>query len=460
MTGLTLKNVMRKAESGPICMQNDFDLKILNSKVKEVIKDYDIKFNSIDVIPDDNSLADDIFNAALDLYLETGTYCVSTHRQIKFEETEIKEALRNAPKSIIFGQDEDKREMIARKIEDSNPPLCLTSGGCEISEEIYVKLVQSYAQEPLSDTISGGFPLKTIFGMDPKPGTPAEVIASIYNLKYAKEGAKQAGRPLIGFHNLLGSALTAAGYIAASQPEYGLRSVDGNLIASLAELKTDYLQLTKAVYYTERNNVLIGAVYVPLMGGYGGGPEGTAIVTVAHHLQGLLVHNVAYSDFPITHIRYSCSTARECLWGASMVGQALSRNTHLLSATEAITAAGPCTDMVMFEVAANAVVGAVSGIHVNSASAAKSQYLDRESGMEARVGCEVAHAATGMKRAEANELVKYLLSKYEEKLPTPPSGKKFQECYNLKTIQPTPEHNKIYSDVKNDFLDNGLNFKS
>ena len=53
-----------------------------------------------------------------------------------------------------------------------------------------------------------------------------------------------------------------------------------------------------------------------------------------------------------------------------------------------------------------------------------------------------------------------LLSKYEEKLPTPPSGKKFQECYNLKTIQPTPEHNKIYSDVKNDFLDNGLNFKS
>ena len=167
MTGLTLKDVMKKAESGPICMQNDFDLKILNSKVKEVIKDYDIKFNSIDVIPDDNSLADDIFNAALDLYLETGTYCVSTHRQIKFEETEIKEALRNAPKSIIFGQDEDKREMIARKIEDSNPPLCLTSGGCEISEEIYVKLVQSYAQEPLSDTISGGFPLKTIFGMDP-----------------------------------------------------------------------------------------------------------------------------------------------------------------------------------------------------------------------------------------------------------------------------------------------------
>ena len=400
-------DVLRKAETGPVCLEENFDRKILRLKLNEVIKEYGIKFNPDNLIPNDNSLADDVFNAAMSLYLETGTLCLSTHRQIKFEEAEIKEALRNAPKHVIFGEGADTREMTPRKIEDQSPPLCLTSGGGEISEDIYIQVVQSYAQEPLADTVSGGCPLHTLFGMVPKAGTPAEVLASIYNVIYSKEGTKRAGRPGIGFHNLLGTALSSAAYISASQSDLGVRPVDGNLIASLAELKTDYHQLTKALYYSERKKDIIpGAVYVPLMGGYGGGPEGTAIVTLAHHLQGLLVHHVTYSDFPVTHLKYSCSTARESLWCAGIVGQALSRNTHLLTAAEAITAAGPCTEMCLFEIAASSIVGTVSGIHINNASAAKSQYLDRETGMEARMGCEVGHAATGMKRADANELVK------------------------------------------------------
>ncbi len=142
-----------------------------------------------------------------------------------------------------------------------------------------------------------------------------------------------------------------------------------------------------------------------------------------------------------------------------MVGQALSRNTHLLTATEAITAAGPCTEMCLYEVATNAIVGSVCGIHVNSASAAKSQSLDRESGMEAVIGCEVAHAATGMKRSNANELVKEIVSQYEKKLDNPPLGQTFQECYDLTTVQPSDEYVTIFKNVKNDLLNLGLKFK-
>ena len=456
----TMLDILRKAETGPICLEKDFDRKILTSKLIEVIKEYDIKFNQDNLIPNDNSLADDVFNAAVNLYLETGTLCVSTHRQIKFEEAEIKKGLSNAPKYITFGEGTDARTMKPRNIEDQTPPLCLTSGGGEISEDIYIQVVQSYAQEPLADTVSGGCPLHTLFGMVPKAGTPAEVLASMYNVIYSKEGAKRAGRPGIGFHNLLGTALSSAAYISASQPELGVRSVDGNLIASLAELKTDYSQLTKALYYSERRQDIIpGAVYVPLMGGYGGGPEGTAIVTLAHHLQGLLVHHVAYSDFPVTHLKYSCSTARESLWCAGIVGQALSRNTHLLTAAEAITAAGPCTEMCLYEIAASSIVGTVSGIHINNASAAKSQYLDRETGMEARMGCEVGHAATGMNRTDANELVKQIVSKYNQKLENAPLGRRFQECYDLSTVKPSKEYVGIYSQVKKDLLELGLNLE-
>ncbi|MHA2245753.1 MAG: monomethylamine:corrinoid methyltransferase [Candidatus Hodarchaeales archaeon] len=460
MSEPSLIDVMRKAETGPICLEKDFDRRILNSKLKEVIREYDIKFDPETLIPNDKDLADAVFNAALDLYLETGTLCLSTHRQIKFEEAEIKKALKNAPNQIIFGEGSDERVMAPRRVEDDTPPLCLTSGGGEISEDIYIQVVQSYAQNPLADTISGGCPLHTIFGIIPKAGAPAEVLASNFNVIYSKEGAKRAGRPGIGFHNLLGTALSAAAYISASQPELGVRPVDGNLIASLAELKTDYSQLTKALYYSERKEDIIpGAVYVPLMGGYGGGPEGTAIVTLAHHLQGLLVHHVAYSDFPVTHLRYSCSTARESLWCAGIVGQALSRNTHLLTASEAITAAGPCTEMCLYEVAASSIVGTVSGIHINNASAAKSQYLDRETGMEAKIGCEVGHAAAGMKRSEANELVKQLLSKYEHYLEKPPLGLRFQECYDVNTVKPSKDYVNVYTQVKKELQELGLQFE-
>ncbi|MFW9902979.1 MAG: monomethylamine:corrinoid methyltransferase [Candidatus Thorarchaeota archaeon] len=460
MSEPTMIDTLKKAETGPVCLENDFDRKILILKLIEVIKEYDIKFDPEYLVPNDNSLADDVFNAAIDLYLETGTLCLSTHRQIKFEEAEIKGGLKNAPKLIIFGNGADTREMAPRQIEDQTPPLCLTSGGGEISEDIYVQVVQSYAQEPLADTVSGGCPLHTIFGMVPKAGAPTEVLASMYNVIYSKEGAKRAGRPGIGFHNLLGTALSSAAYVSASQSALGVRPVDGNLIASLAELKTDYSQLTKALYYSERKqDILPGAVYVPLMGGYCGGPEGTAIVTLAHHLQGLLVHHVAYSDFPVTHLKYSCSTTRESLWCASIVGQALSRNTHLLTAAEAITAAGPCTETCLYEIAASSIVGTVSGIHINNASAAKSQYLDRETGMEARMGCEVGHAATGMKRTDANELVKRIVLKYDQKLGNAPLGRKFQECYDLNTIQPSKEYVDIYSQVKKELLELGLNLE-
>jgi len=453
-----LLDVIKRAEEGPICMEKDFDFSIMRLKLKELIADYDIRYDPDVLVPSDDSLADAVFKAALELYLETGTYCLSTHRQIKFEEDEITEALHNAPSQITFGAGTDERIMTNRRIEDQKPPLCLTSGGCEISEDIYAKVVQSLAQEPLADTVSGGYPLKTIFGMVPRAGTPIEILASTYNLIYAKEGTKRAGRPLIGFHNLIGSALSEASYISMNQPELCVRPVDGMLIATLAELKTDYSQLAKALYYSEHNDVLIGGVYVPLMGGYAGGPEGTAIVTLAHHLQGVLTYNVAYSDFPPLHLKYSCSTAPETIWIASIVCQALSRNTHLLTASEAITAAGPCTDMCFLEVAAMSIAGAVSGCHINNASAAKSQYPDRNTGMETKLGCEVGHAATGLKRTDANDLVTKIVSKYEENLKNPPLGLTFQECYDLNTIKPSEEHVNVFTRVKKELADLGLKF--
>lgn len=452
-------NVLDKVETGPICTERDFDLKILAPKIKQLTKEYDIKYNPQDPVPADDSLADAVFNAAVDLFLESGTLCLSTQRRIIFEDTEIKEALKDAPSRITFGEGRDARVMASRRIGDESPPFCLNSGGCSISEDVYVKVIQSIVQNPLADTASGGLGLDTIYGVKPKADSPMEIIASMWNLILIKEAARRAGRPTIGFHNIHGTGLTDASFIAAYRPEFGVGSGDGVAIASLAELKTDYNTLNKVAYFLQFDSHL-GNIYVPLFGGYAGGAEGTAIVTLAHHLQGLLVHQADYSDFAPLDFRYSCSTVRETLWVASIVGQAVSRNTHLLTACEAITAAGPCTEMVLHEIAAMSTAGTASGISINNASAAKSQYLDRNTGMECRFGSEIGHAAAGISRKDANELVGRLLLEYEDKIKNPPLGRTFQECYDLRTVRPSKEYLDIYDKTRKKLEDFGLSFSS
>jgi methylamine--corrinoid protein Co-methyltransferase len=79
--------------------------------------------------------------------------------------------------------------------------------------------------------------------------------------------------------------------------------------------------------------------------------------------------------------------------------------------------------------------------------------------VEPGFAAEVAYAATGIKRSFANELVKTLLSKYEDKMRDPPIGKKYQECCNVGTGRPSEEYLALYTKVKEELEDLGLEFK-
>jgi len=81
---------------------------------------------------------------------------------------------------------------------------------------------------------------------------------------------------------------------------------------------------------------------------------------------------------------------------------------------------------------------------------AKNKYLDHCSGMEARMAAEAGHAAAGMKREDANELIGEILKKYQDRIKDAPIGKSFRECYDLKTITPSSEYNSIYNSVAMD----------
>jgi methylamine--corrinoid protein Co-methyltransferase len=452
-------DVYKRSENGPFIKEQEFD-KQLGIAANRLVQKHGIRFDREQVIPSDDGLADKVYQAALELFLELGIYCRDTSRLIQFSPEEVQWALKHAPTTVTYGQGPDTRVMRHRKVEDSLPPFCLnTPVGCTVAEERFVAMVQSYAQEPLSDTFSSAFS-QTVGGRPIKSGTPQEVEAAIWNVIKLREAARAAGRPLIGIHNLISNAEKTDATLAAVQEEFGAHPHDGLAVAAIAEMKADYERLKKVVFLDHKGYNRYG-LYGPIMGGYAGGPEATAIVHVAHHFLGLLAFGAQWHDgFPL-HLMQGCNSTRDLLWLISVTGQALARNTHLLIGVSPFTAAGPCTEMVVHEIAAVVLAATVSGLHLNLVAVARNKLPERSSGMEARIGAETGHliAGQGITRKKANEIVKRILEKYESNIPDAPRGKRFDECYDLKTVRPTREYLDVYDRCKEQLTKFGLEYQ-
>jgi methylamine--corrinoid protein Co-methyltransferase len=454
----TLLDVVNRAITGKPCSERDYDLKIFSTKLRELIKEYEIKYDPELSVPSDDSLADDVFKAALDLYREVGTYCKDTERIIKFDESEIKEGLRNAPSKVSFGEGIDAKIMVPRKPEDKTPPWCfIGAGGAPVSsEEAFVSLMQGYGSIPLADSITTPA-LTSVDGIRIRPNSPLELYGAMRNAVLAREALRRVGRPGLPIMNALATAASDSSLITALHPQYGLRPSDGYLMAAMAELKVDFDHLNKVCALSSLGARIVGEAG-PVFGGYCGGPEGTAITTAAYHILGVLVYQATcHLNFPI-HLKHRCSTAPELSWVIGVYGQAISRNTHLLSLNLTYTAAGPCTEMCLYEIAARVITAVASGLSIEAVGVAKAIHEDYLTPIEPRFAAEVAHAtaAAGMKREDANDIVKHLESLYRDRLSNPPLGMKYQECFDVKTGKPSPKCLEIYNKVKRELKELGL----
>ncbi len=457
---VTFLDAVNRAITGKPCSEKDYDLRIFATKLRELIKEYDIKYDPESSVISDDSLADDVFRAAIDLYREVGVYCKDTERIIRFDESEIKEGLKNAPSQASFGEGKDTKIMVPRKPEDKTPPWCfIGAGGAPVtSEEVLLSLVQGYGSIPLADSITTPA-LTSVDGIRIRTSSPLEIYGAIRNAVLAREALRRVGRPGLPIMNALATAESAPSLIAALHPQYGLRPSDGYLLAALAELKVDFDRLNKACALLNLGGRIVGEAG-PVFGGYCGGPEGTAITSAAYHILGVLVYQATCNlVFPI-HLKHRCSTAPGLSWVISTYGQAISRNTHLLSLNLTYTAAGPCTEMVLHEIAARVITAVISGLSIEAVGVAKAIHEDYLTPIEPRFAAEVAHAtaASGIKREDANEIVKHLESLYKDKLTDPPSGTRYQECFDMKTGQPSPRCLETYNKVKRELEELGLEF--
>jgi hypothetical protein len=452
-----LNEVLERSERGPICMERDFDTKILFPNLKRVIKEHDIKFDPEVIIPSDGSLADDVWEAALDLYLTVGTLCINTHRRILFTEREIKEAMNAFPGEITVGFGKDARKMSHRKVEDRKRPFCLFSPDITYDEELFVPVAMAYLQEPLADGVCGPL-LDEIEGTDIKANAPSDIRGSVAHALMFREAARRVGRPGI-FLQGVGTAEADTAQIAVSNPEWGERLTDGRFVPTITELKIDYSALNRMVHFHEYG-CFVGCLFGPLFGGYCGGAEGTAVVGVASHIQALMVAQAHYSNYFPMHLMHSFNTSRELLWAISVTYQTLAKHTPFISTSNGFAAAGPCTPMVLYEAAAHGLTSSVSGGNLWEMAVARNKHKNRATPMEARMACEVGCAAAdvGLKREDANELVKEIVKKYEANLTSAPLGKNFQECYDVKKVRPREEYVQLFEEIKKELIQLGVPF--
>jgi len=453
----SLLDVIDRFYSGPIVDEKNFDLQHVAHGVARVIREFDIKFDKGQIIQQDDQMIDRVFEASLDFLEQCGIYHKDTQRQVTFSRQEIERALQAAPSRVTIGQGADSCVMMARRVEDPRPPQ--VSGGpigTPLSEDHYLPIMQSYWQEPVIDLVVPGC-FSTIMGREIRANSPLEIVASWQEARLGQEAARRSGRPGIA-RMCVEMSITDAGHLSAIS-RGGFSPADVHVVPMISELKTNNELLNKIAHSHEQNGVILG-FYNPILGGLGGGSEGVAILITA----GLVALHMIYLPDSVescpTHPFLSNSTHPEIMRAVSVSSAALARNTHLLTEFMTSPVSGPGTGSLLYECVAMATVASSCGasrlLGVRSGVGVVENHC---TGLEARFNGEVAHAAAGLSRAEADEIVKKAVAKFEPVMDKKPTGLPFSEVYDLETLRPTGEWQGIYDRIKEEVNGWGLPFK-
>jgi len=413
-----------------------------------LVRKYRLAWNPQEIVTDDPALADAVFEAGFELARQIGCYFRSTERVVMFDERELLQGLARMPQTLVLGEGTDARTLYARRIMDDRPPLVWAGNpGAPHPEALFQASVISWAKEPIVDLITCGS-LSHVDGREIRTGGPLEILATRRELTYLRDALNQVGRPGMGMLAAQ-SSVSELGDLAVANPDY-LRRCDAHLVPMSNELKMDHRNVARAVNsidYGMRNAALVCVI----VGGLGGDAPGSAVVNVASHVLAPLVTLAHYQLLHPIHIKHVATTTRSTMWVESIVQQAFSRNAPAIFVTDIYPKSGALTRELLYETAANAIAITVTGGHLEGCGSADG-LLHNATGLEARFMGEVGHATVraGVDLKDANAIILDLLGKYEHvfDLPDGNPGVHFDEAYDMATIEPVPEWQAMYEEVK------------
>jgi methylamine--corrinoid protein Co-methyltransferase len=296
--------------------------------------------------------------------------------------------------------------------------------------------------------------LARVYGREIRSRSPWEVLGGWHEVELTKAACRRAGRPGLA----LGCVENAVSELAElSATSYGgFSPFDWHHIAMISEFKTDYGALIKLAHLVRTGSV-IHAFYNTIYGGSVGGREGMAIAIVAGCILLQMVYMTNTHSVSPAHPFYDNDTTPEIIQAISLAQQALARNSRLLTDVVITPVGGPGTKTLLYEAAAMAIMATASGscglIGPRSAAGIHAGHV---SGLEARWMAEVAHAAAGISRREADALVRQLVDRYKPELTQRPIGQPFPEVYDLVTLKPRPAWQAVYEEVKAEVRQMGL----
>ena len=456
---LSFLEVVDRALNGPICAEKDFDLKIFVPNLRKVLQKYNIKYDPQNPVPSDDDLADRVWQAGIEFLIETGLFCLDTERRIIFTREEIESAIDSGPHGCVFGEGKDARVVPRRSPEDKTPPFCSVgpTSAPVSSDWIYLQAVKGHVMNPLSDALT--MPCLTVVdGRQIVANSPLGIEGSIRAILLVREAMRRAGRPGMAVVNGVTTASRSQEHIAAHH--FGMRKSDAFEIGTIHEMKIDFDSLNKIAYALASGTLIFGENGL-IIGGLAGGPAGVAVVQAAYNPVDLLVLRAAVQHpFP-THFDLVTSSIRESIWARSLGNQAATRNSTLPVVNIGYSAGGPMTKMLFYEHAAWCIASVASGGSIEVGGAGRGVTLDFTSPIEPIFASEMAHAVAGMTRKEVNKIVQSLLAKYEDKIRTPPPGKKYQECFDATAGMPIKEYNKMDMEVRKEMADEfGIQLKN
>ena len=108
MNKISFLEIIDRTFEGQYMSQEKFDLEVFVPELSNVINKYKIQYDPDICVPDDDDLADRVFQAGLEFYQNVGTYCVDTERVVRFTEVEILAALKTAVAEVYFGEGKDR----------------------------------------------------------------------------------------------------------------------------------------------------------------------------------------------------------------------------------------------------------------------------------------------------------------------------------------------------------------
>jgi methylamine---corrinoid protein Co-methyltransferase len=195
---LTIPDVYERFVKGKKVKVETWDYEITPNNLTALKEKYKIKIEKDQIIPEDKDMINRLFQAGLEMLVTTGYYCQDLGRVMHVTEEEVWEGIKKTPTKLILGEGKDIARFYPRHGNSNVKPI-IQGGptGSPISEDVFVQIMQSYAQEGVVDTLVNGV-MTTIEGKPAKTKTPYEIRATMAELRATKEARVRAARPGMG----------------------------------------------------------------------------------------------------------------------------------------------------------------------------------------------------------------------------------------------------------------------